>query len=203
VKLRAIHLAAAATLLFTGCFSFPKFGAAQKIERDRLKRAIEVNPANAHAAFSLGKTNLDAGEFDAAAGYFAKAVATNPKFEEAWLGLGISRLESGNLSGAEDAYRKLLAFSPESAGAYEGLATISLERRDLPKAADMANKALAIDPKSAQGLRVLGETHYIKGEYAQALEVWDRNRTEAGGDAGRDPFQNDLRQYLEKYGAGR
>ena len=69
MKLRAIHLAAASVLLFTGCFGFPKFGTAQKVERARLQRALAVNPTNAHAAFSLGKTNLDAGKFSDAASF--------------------------------------------------------------------------------------------------------------------------------------
>lgn len=189
------------SVMLCGCFNLPKFGMAQEVERNRLRRAVAINPRNAHASFALGKSALDAGQFDEAAGHFLAATRANPQFEEAWLGLGVARLEDGNPNGAEQAYRQALKLSPSIVEAHEGLATVELERRNLDKAVGHANDALALDPTAPQAIRVLGEVSYIRGDYAGALAIWDRISTEGGEAARRDPFQDDLRQYVEKYGS--
>ncbi len=193
-------LACAAAVMLCGCFNLPKFGMAQEVERNRLKRAVMINPRNAHASFSLGKSALDAGEFGEAETHFLAATKANPGFIEAWLGLGLSRLEDGDPRGAESAYREALRLSPDLVEAHEGLATVELERRNLDAAVGHANRALAVDPTAAQAIRVLGEVSYIRGDYAEALSIWDRISTEGGSAARRDPFQDDLRQYVDKYG---
>jgi tetratricopeptide (TPR) repeat protein len=200
MRIRDFIVIAAACVALSGCISLPKFGAAHKAEQGRLERALEMNPANAHAAFSLGKGKLDIGEYSAAAKYFQRAIDANPKFEEAFLGLGVSLLEDSDFNGAEKAYKQLLAFNANSVGANEGLATIELERHNLTKARAYATSATALDPHAAQAIRVLGEIHYINGEYAEALAIWDTIDTDPSADPSRIPFQNDLRQYLAKYG---
>ncbi len=196
-----IGVTIAAAAILCGCFNLPKFGMAQEVERNRLKRATSINPQNAHAWFALGKSALDAGNFDEAERHFLAATKANPKLEEAWLGLGVARLEDNDPKGAEEAYRRVLALDPNIVEAHEGLATVELERRNLDGAVGHANRALALDPGAKQAIRVLGEVHYIRGDYAGALAIWDRISTEGGDGARRDPFQDDLRQYVEKYGS--
>jgi len=200
MRVRDIAVIATACIALSGCISLPKFGAAHKAEQGRLERALEMNPANAHAAFSLGKGKLDIGEYSAAAKLFQRAIDANPKFEEAFLGLGVSLLEDSDFTAAEKAYKQLLVLNAKSVGANEGLATIELERHNLTKAREYATRANSLDPTSPQAIRVLGEIHYINGEYAEALAIWDTIETDPGADPSRVPFQNDLRQYLAKYG---
>lgn len=165
----------------------------------RLQHAVELNPDNVHAWFMLGKSYLGIEKPKQAGKCFQEAINRQPGFEEAYLGLGVSEFERRRWKAGRRVYESLLAHKPESALAYQGMALGSLKEGDLPSAEAAAKKAIELRPEDSQGHRLLGEIHYIRGDYDAAVEEWDL-AVEGGKQVGSvQPLLSDLEQYLRKY----
>lgn len=172
------------------------------VDRERLARATEVNPRNAHAWFLQGRAMLDDNDAEGARVAFRHALGAQPNFEEARLGIGLSYLNQNQWDRAAAEYQTALKQFPRSAAAYEGLAAAELGRKRLDACAAAANQALALDANSPQGHRLLGEVAYVRGDYDQALAHW-----EAAGELNPrlasqlEGIRKDLTGYLARYGS--
>ncbi|MCB2155646.1 tetratricopeptide repeat protein [bacterium] len=188
-------------LLTAGCVNIaPKLGTG-RAEVERFERAVDVNPANEHAWFLLGKRFLQGEDFSNAENAFEHAIDLRPDFSEAYVGIGVSRLQREDWRGAADAYERLLAIEPQSVAAYEGLAAAHLGAKDIDDAEAAALEALKIYDGALQAHRILGEVYYIRGNYAGAVEQWNISLEEGERASDLQPLVDDLTHYMRKYGA--
>src|SRR5690348_1462985 len=74
----------------------------------RLRTAIRLNPSYNEAMLELGKTYLEAHDYDAAANWLARIPATDPRTREANFFLGLAAYYQGNFTRAEASFRSLL-----------------------------------------------------------------------------------------------
>ena len=84
--------------------------------------------------YSAGKTAAKDGDFEAAAGFFAKAVDADPTDADALNMLGFSHRKLGNFDLALENYNAALKIDPNHLGANEYIGELYLELGDLAKA---------------------------------------------------------------------
>ncbi len=184
-------------LLLSGC-SFKLFGGIGEpahVARTRVaKRAVEMNAANAHAWFLVGRGMMADGENGKAISAYRKAISVQPDFVEPRLGIARIHIKQKRWKLADRELRRILEIESDSLGAFEGLARCAMERKAIEEAEEWANRAVSLDPESAAGHRVLGEAHYIRGEYEEAIEHW----TFVPASDLKDTVA-DLRHYVAKY----
>lgn len=171
------------------------------VDRQRLERATEVNPRNAHAWFLTGRARLDDNDPAGARQAFGRAIEANGLFEEAHLGVGLSYLNEGNWAAAARKYEAAARKFPASAAAFEGLAAAELGRNNIASADKAAAKALELDPSSAQAYRLRGEVEYARGDYEAALANWEKaGELNPRLSSELEGIRKDLRGYLSRYG---
>lgn len=172
------------------------------ISESRPSRAIAVNAENVHAYFQLGSIALDEKRPGDAEAAFRKARELKPDFEEAWNGEGIALLDAKRFSKAASHYAAMTVALPKSPLAAEGSAAAALGLRKLDAARQFAEAALALDAKSSQGHRILGEVAYIQGDYATAIQHWQRAlELNPALSVTLRPVLDDLKGFERKYGA--
>jgi len=165
----------------------------------RYKRALDINPQNAHAWYLKGRSSLVSGQTRDARHAFEEALLIQPDFSEARIGLAVANMDAGRWFSAIKGFEEHLRRNPESVAGWEGLAAAHLGNEDLPGAQNAAAKAIELDPKSRQGHRILGEVHYVRGDYAEALASWQQALEDGSLASELEPIVKDLRQYTHKY----
>ncbi len=182
-----------------GCVRLPAFKSADETARKRFSRAVHLNPDSPHAWFSLGKTQLEAGDYDEAAESFSRAAERNPDFVEAWIGKGQALELDGDLAKAHAAYAKALELRPDSLEARRHLAELVLDRGDLDAAEELWREALQLHPDAAIAHRGLGDVLYVRGHLREALLQWKAALALDPGLADLEPLVSDLETYLRLY----
>jgi tetratricopeptide (TPR) repeat protein len=86
-----------------------------------LKRAIEINPANARAHFQLGDSFLAAGEYEQALNYLTRATQLNPQDADSWRQLSAVYSRTDDLDKAIEALQKAINLNPSDAEAWSVL----------------------------------------------------------------------------------
>jgi tetratricopeptide (TPR) repeat protein len=110
----------------------------------RLRTAIRLNPAYSEAMLELGKTYLEAHDYEAATNWLARIPATEPLARKANFFLGLATYYQGNFPRAEGAFRSLLEQFPLSE-VYNNLGVVSA-RLGKAEARKWFQKAAEADP---------------------------------------------------------
>ncbi len=110
------------------------------------KRAFELDPQNANAAYNTAYIYQQWEEFDSAEVYYRKAIDLDPSDPGTYLNLGNVLWDSGDMESAEKEYKKALEVEPSYYNAHFNLALLYQH----------------------QGEDSLAEAHYLKAiEYAE------------------------------------
>jgi protein O-GlcNAc transferase len=127
-----------------------------------LRRAADLDPADAEVRHWLGLAQARLGLLVDAAESFRLALKIRPDFAEAHVGLGNVLKELGHLYDATMSYRQALRLRPDYAEAHSRLSSALQDLGELNAALESCRKALALDP-------ALAEAHCIEGSVLQAL----------------------------------
>jgi tetratricopeptide (TPR) repeat protein len=112
----------------------------------RLRRALEIAPADTNARNALGLLLLRLERPQEALAHFESVVAASPGLAYAHASRGNALLALGSINAAESAYRRALELDPSQGAALAGLAHIASRRGAYTQARAWAEKALALLP---------------------------------------------------------
>jgi hypothetical protein len=116
-------------------------------ELTALKQAIEKNPKDVSALVRLGNFYQDAGKFDQAVDYYARALAVDPKQVDARTDRGICLRELGKPDEAIAEFRRSLDIDPRHWQTWLNLGIVSLfDKHDPETAASAFGKVEELHP---------------------------------------------------------
>lgn len=122
--------------------------------RPAFERALELEPANAQAAFNLALLLGEAGDLPGAIAAFEKAVAADEGYGRAWYNLGLARSQNGDLPKALEALDRAAKTSPGSADPDYAAATIYLRQGRADEARAAIRRALRQNPAHTPSLQL-------------------------------------------------
>lgn len=144
----------------------------------RLRRAIELQPANEKAHRNVWIALREQGRLDDLLAAYRESVRVFPNFADGWYQLGRELHGRGDYSGAIDAYQSAIRWRPTHAPAHTNLAKLLAHRGD--NAASLAHYELAVraDPQNvaarrglARGLKRLGRDREALEQLQAALRI--------------------------------
>jgi spermidine synthase len=114
--------------------------------RDRLERALALNPRSVEAHRLMGDLELQARRFSEARAQYGAALAIDPESSSALRGFAAWNFRQGRYDEARALYQRLIARWPEDAEAHHNLGSILGNAGDLAGAAAHFREALRWDP---------------------------------------------------------
>lgn len=135
-----------------------------------LRRALELDPRDVHAANSLGALLHRQDRIDEAREHYHKALALRPMFET-WANLGLLEEAAGRFTEAERALREALALVPEDRLLRRRLARALHGRSELDGALAEMERVARTDPSDLEAWRALALWRLEAGLLEAALEA--------------------------------
>jgi tetratricopeptide (TPR) repeat protein len=133
-----------------------------------LRRALEIDPADAEAAAALGRAELLLGDVEEARKVFAALSETHPESPEGPLGRAVMLAEAGDFAEAIAATKEALRLSPRHYRATLLLGDLQQRAGDDAAALSTLRAAFDLNPQSRWGPYHLGLYHYRRRDYRQA-----------------------------------
>ena len=122
-----------------------------------------------------GAAALQAGQFEAAVGYFRRAAQTLPQNPQAANNLGVAFYRAGHLDSAVAAHQKALRLRPSFVKAYVDMGYAYLEQKNFQDARRSAQEALAREANNASALLLLGRIAEAQGDLNGAEQFYQES----------------------------
>jgi predicted O-linked N-acetylglucosamine transferase (SPINDLY family) len=132
-------------------------------------KALQLNPAFAHAHHNLGVAFAEKGLRNEAITFFQKALQFDPRHSDACFHMGILLKEKGKLDEAITCFQKTLQINPNLAAAYHCLGLIFGENRQFDKAVTNFKRAIELNPNYADAYSNLGKVLHEQGQLDEAM----------------------------------
>jgi protein O-GlcNAc transferase len=145
------------------------------------ERVLAIEPGNAYASYNLGKLHFRKRSFPSAERYLHAALESKPEFPEAHVVLSNIHDARGEYDKAASALEIALRQRPDYAGAWYNYATTLVRLDRLGEAEDAARRAIRFDPAMFSAYVFLGDLLRTDARLAEAVEMFSRARTLAGG----------------------
>ena len=137
------------------------------------RRALEINPEYAEAAYNLGHALYATGRDDAFDA-FQRAIAIRAEFVEAHFMLGQALMRADRIDEAAAAFERAIEINPEFVEARLALGIAELEQGDHRGAGAEFRRALEIRPRYAEAAFNLGQAEHEMGNFNDALAAYHR-----------------------------
>jgi tetratricopeptide (TPR) repeat protein len=137
-------------------------------------RAVQTNPSDADAWYSLGRIRYTNQRFSDALSCFQQVLKLSPKSVKAENNLGLAYEGMNQTDAAVAAYRQAIAWQNEESSNQRSeqpllnLSVVLLHRGELAEAEPLLTEAAAIAPKDPHILEQLGQLHMQKADYSAA-----------------------------------
>ncbi|MFT5285223.1 MAG: tetratricopeptide (TPR) repeat protein [Planctomycetota bacterium] len=145
-------------------------------------RVTELFPERSVGWRSLGEALVLTGSHAEAKRALTRALELEPDHPDNHFAMG-KLLGATQFQPALKHYRDGLDLRPNDEGALEAIAMLLLERGRFARAATRFERAIEADPRNAELYRGLGTARVRQGQWAQALQAWDRGAAVAEYDA--------------------
>jgi len=146
-----------------------------------LKKALELDPNSAPSYEMLVKSYLATNKLPEAVRELETLLAKAPQNQSALMTLATIRQKQKEYPDARTAYEKLLALNPSFVPALNNLSYLYAEYLRQPdKAYELAQKARTLDPNNAAVADTLGWAAYKRGDYPQALTLFQDSAGKLG-----------------------
>jgi tetratricopeptide (TPR) repeat protein len=132
-------------------------------------RALTINARSFNVLFAHASVLTAKGSFETAENYLYRAVRLKPRNCSALNLMGEVLVHLGDHTEASLYFRRSLAVDPEQTEALEGLARIELLAGRGDSAINLARKALSINDRSADAHRILGDVHFRRSHFVDAV----------------------------------
>ncbi|MEZ4752997.1 MAG: tetratricopeptide repeat protein [Bdellovibrionota bacterium] len=130
---------------------------AERYEESELhaRKALELYPEYAHAAWAIAEINLRRGAYTTADEWFRKAYMIDPSHADSLFGLGRLALALGDLTTAEVYFNKTIEVKPSSFEAELGKLAILVNRKEWEKAKDKIAKLSEWNPNHSELKKII------------------------------------------------
>lgn len=135
----------------------------------RCRQLVDSDPDSAPACNLLGVIAARQGDFESAAGHFARAVSLDPAQAEHHRNLGFVERQRGRLTEAAAALGEALRLSPADVIVLQELGAVRRALGDVGAAAECWQRLLAIAPDSLDSRYALAQALRTLGRHAEAL----------------------------------
>ena len=138
------------------------------------RQALALDPGHADSLHLMGIIALaaNAGRYDIAIEWFARAVRQNPQ-PQYLASLGTALGFAGRFDEALKAYDKALLFTPEDAGIWTNMGNILMQAKRHEEAALSFQHALKLDPRLPEAANGGGRALFKLERYEEALACFD------------------------------
>lgn len=123
---------------------------------------------------ALGMVDMKIGSYDEAIKYFDSALYASPNDADVLVNRGTAKEKKLDTLEAIADYRRALISNPQHGVAKHNLGVISKGKNMTGVESDLLNEAIKDNPKMPFAYAERGYTHLQKGEYAKALEDYDK-----------------------------
>jgi len=140
-------------------------------------RAVETDPSNAFAAYSLASLSHDRGLFSEALTWYRKAIAMDSTFVEAFSALGALYNEMSRPYDAIIELNRSLRISPESDKNYvvfKNLAEAHFYLHEFSKAFEYLEQSKKLNPDFAETEKCFARYYETTGDTLQSVQHWRR-----------------------------
>ncbi len=157
-----------------------------KIARDRLERALELDPKMAKAHYTLALTHEQLGNPRLASEHYAKAVRVGPNSYDARNAYGVFLCRQLRFDEAVNQFNRAVRISANDTRyvMYTNAGVCMTQKPDFEKAEDYFRKALKEKPTHSEALIQLAALKFKTEEFLQARaflqRFLSRNKTSAG-----------------------
>ena len=145
------------------------------------EKVLAIEPGNPYASYNLGKLHYRQRAFAVAERHLHAALERKPEFPEAHVVLSNIHDARGEYEKAASALEIALRQRPDYAGAWYNYATTLVRLDRLGEAEDAARRAIRFDPEFFAAHAFLGDLLRTDARLAEAVEMFRRARTHAGG----------------------
>lgn len=143
--------------------------------RERLAAARATMVGDVRLVIAEGQLLRDAGRYDEAHAFLAKALEAQPDHPELIYELSMAAEKLGQIDAVERLLRRLIALKPDSPQGYNALGyTFADHNIRLDEAAELIDKALSMSPNDSFILDSKGWILFRQGKFAAALEALQR-----------------------------
>jgi predicted O-linked N-acetylglucosamine transferase (SPINDLY family) len=139
-----------------------------------LRRAVEMNPADATQWNLLGSTLVQQGKSEEAAAAYRQALALDDCDALAWSNLGAAEWAAGHLAEADAAYARSLAISRENPAILTNYARLLTELQQPERALKLLEEVLNRDPSKLTAWLAAGNALQVWGDMDQAAAAYRR-----------------------------
>ena len=155
-------------------------GAWDRAEAELLK-ALELDPNYPSAYELLISAYVTANKLPQAVSQLQTYLSKNPDDSRALMSLGMIYSKQKDSLKARDAYERVLTKNPEFVPALNNLAYLYADKLNQPdKAYELARKARELQPGDSGVADTLGWVLYKKGDYQQALALFEESTAKLG-----------------------
>ena len=142
---------------------------------------LRIDPGNAYANYNLGKLHFVRRAFPQSERYLRAALERKPEFPEAYVVLSNVHDALGEYAQAGAVLETALRQRPDYAGAWYNYATVLVKLDRQAEAEDAARRAIQFAPNFFAGYAFLGDLMRSEARLEEAVEMFGRARTLAGG----------------------
>lgn len=145
-----------------------------EIARERIARAIELNPNYYGAHNNLGNVLKGQEKFEEAIKCYQRAIELAPNFPDAHHNLGNALKEQEKLEEAIESYQRAIELNPNYAEAYNSLGNVLKEQEKIEEAIECYYKAIELNPNYGYAYYNLGIEFHQQGNLEDAIEYYQR-----------------------------
>ena len=149
--------------------------------RKAYEQVLEMDPGNAFGHYNLGKLLFLRREFPPAEEHLRAALKAKPDFADAYVVLSSLHDAQGDFSEAASLLEHALRHRPDYAGAWYNYAWALVKLDRMAEAETAGRKAIEFDPQFFRGYIFLGDLLRTDARLEEAVEMFSRARSLAGG----------------------
>ena len=147
-----------------------------KLAKDELLRAVEIDPGFINARLLLIDIDLGAKDIKSARQHIAAVLQKDPQNLQAMILAGKLKILENDLAGAEKIYLSILERDPNFASGYVSLGLSLHGMKKIKEALDAFDKALGINPNQMDALNYKVSIHMQTKDVEKALEACEKHR---------------------------
>ena len=138
-----------------------------------LSEALQLQPENFDAVFNLGRSFMQAGEFERAITAFAHAKRLVPASLESQFLFATAHFRAGRFEPARDEYERLVREHPTWSTPLVGLASLLAEVGEYDESRALFERALELNPDDAQARTYFGLLLLRMGDFARCWDFYE------------------------------
>ena len=153
-------------------------------EKAAVKRALEIDDAEAEAHALLGMSYGADWDWAAAEKEFQRALEVNPNLARTYVLYAIHLEHLGKINEVLENLRHAVALDPLNLNGLENMAEAYIYAGQYPQSIEQSKKVLEIDPTFSNAYSLLGFAYFVDGKNELWIDNWEKGATLNNDEAG-------------------